>query len=68
LVYVIDICKNVESTINIFADDCIIYRKNLSNNELENLQIYLNWLGDWAFENEMIINPAKSKAVYFKKA
>jgi hypothetical protein len=30
---------------------------------VENLQIDLNRLGEWAFENEMIINPAKSKAV-----
>jgi hypothetical protein len=31
------------------------------------LQIDLNRLGDWAVENEMIINPAKSKAVCFTR-
>jgi hypothetical protein len=29
---------------------------------------YLNRLGKWAFENEMILNATKSKAVYFTKA
>jgi hypothetical protein len=32
---------------------------------MENLQIDFNRLGEWAFENEMIINPAKSKVIYF---
>jgi hypothetical protein len=35
----------------------------LSNNDMENLQIDLNRLEEWAFENEIIINPAKSKVV-----
>jgi hypothetical protein len=35
---------------------------------VENLQIDPNRLGEWAFENETITNPAKSKAVYFAKA
>jgi hypothetical protein len=33
-----------------------------------NLQTVLNRLGEWASENEMIINPAKSKADCFTKA
>jgi hypothetical protein len=28
---------------------------------MEKLQIDLNRLGEWAVENEMVINPAKSK-------
>jgi hypothetical protein len=35
---------------------------------MENLQIDLNRLGEWDLENEMIINPAKSKAVCFTKS
>jgi hypothetical protein len=57
-----------ESTIGRFADDCIIYREILSNNDVNILQTYLNKLGEWAFENEMVINPAESKAVYFTEA
>jgi hypothetical protein len=34
---------------------------------VEYLEIDLNRLGEWAFENEMKIIPAKSKAVYFRK-
>jgi hypothetical protein len=67
LAYVNDIWKNIESTISLFADDCIVDGKILSNNDVENLQIDLNRLGEWAFENE-IINPAKSKDVCFMKA
>jgi hypothetical protein len=62
LAYVNDVWRNAESTVRLFADDCIIYREMLNNNGMENLQIALNRLGEWAFENEMIINPTKSKA------
>jgi len=61
LAYVNDIWKNIESKIRLFADDCIIYRKILSIEDLEKLQRYLNRLGDWAEGNEMKINPNKSK-------
>jgi hypothetical protein len=33
---------------------------------MENLQIDLKRLGEWAVENAVVINPAKSKAVYFR--
>jgi hypothetical protein len=32
LAYVNDIWRNIESTIRLFADDCIIYRKIINNN------------------------------------
>jgi hypothetical protein len=35
---------------------------------MDNLQIDLNRLGEWAFENEMMINPTKSKTICFTKA
>jgi aminopeptidase-like protein len=34
---------------------------------MENLQIDMNRLQEWAVENEMIINPSKSKAICFMK-
>jgi hypothetical protein len=67
LAYIIDTWKNTESTIRLLADECIMYRKIMGINDVENLQIDLNRLGEWALENEMIINPAKSKAVCFTK-
>jgi len=35
LAYVNDICKNTESKIRLFADDCIIYRKILNIKDVE---------------------------------
>jgi hypothetical protein len=64
LTYINDIWKNTESSIRLFADDSmILYRYILNNNDMENLQTGLNRLGEWAFENEMIINPIKSESM-----
>ena len=52
----------------LFADDCIIYRKITNKIDIEKLQKYLDTLGEWAAENEMKINPAKSKATGFTRA
>jgi hypothetical protein len=38
-VYANDIWKNIESTIRPFAHDCIIYRKIVSINDVEYLQV-----------------------------
>jgi hypothetical protein len=35
--------------------------------DMEKLQIDLNRLGEWAIENAMVINPAKSKAVFVSR-
>jgi hypothetical protein len=68
LAYVNDIWINTDSTIRLFADDCIIYREVKNNNDKENLQTDLNRLGKWAVENAMKINPTKSKVVCFTRA
>jgi hypothetical protein len=68
LAYVNDIWRNVESKIRLFADDCVIYRKIVNNHDVEKLQADLNRLGDWAVENEIKINPYKSKALIFTTA
>ena len=56
------------STIRLFADDCIIYRKITKNEDIEILQKDLDRLGEWAVVNVMRINPSKSKAVRFTRA
>jgi len=38
LVYVNDIWRNIDSSIRLFADDCIIYRKITNKNDIEKLQ------------------------------
>jgi len=68
LAYVNDIWKNMESTIRLFADDCVINRKIINNADMEKLHKDLDRLGEWAVENEMKINPSKSKAVRFTRA
>jgi hypothetical protein len=68
LAYVNDIWRNIESTIRFFADDCVIYRKIINKEDIENLQKDLDRLGEWAVENMMKINPSKSKTVRFTRA
>jgi len=67
LAYVNDIWRNMESTIRLFADECVIYRKIINNADMKNLQKDLDRLGEWAVENAMKINPSKSKAIHFTR-
>jgi hypothetical protein len=68
LAYVNDIWRNIESKIRLFAYYCIVYRKIVNNFDIEKLQADLDRLGDWAVENEMKINPSKSKSISFTRA
>jgi hypothetical protein len=68
LAYVNDIGRNIESNIRLFADDCVIYRKISTNEDLIALQRDVDRLGEWAIENAMKINPIKSKALCFSRA
>jgi hypothetical protein len=61
LAYVNDIWRNTESKIRLFANYCTIYRKTVKNYDAGKLQ-------DWAVENEMKINPNKSKEMCFMRA
>jgi hypothetical protein len=40
----------------------------MDSSDIGELQTVLNRLGEWAIENEMKVNPGKSKAVSFTKA
>jgi len=66
-VYVNDIYRNINWSITLSADDCIIYRKITNKNDIENLQKNLDTLGEWAAENGMTVNPSKSKAIRFTR-
>jgi hypothetical protein len=68
LAYVNDIGKNIESNIRLFADDCVIYRKISTNEDIMTLQRDVDRLGEWAIDNAMKINPSKSKALCFTRA
>jgi len=60
--------RNIDSSITLFADDCVIYRKITNKNDIEYLQKDLDILGKWAVEYGMKINPGKSKAIRFTRA
>jgi len=51
LVYVNDIWRNIESSIRLFADDCITDRKITNKNDMEKFQKDLDNLGEWTVEN-----------------
>ena len=68
LVYVKDIWKNIELSIRLFAESCIIYGKITNINDIEMLQKDLNTSGEWAVENGMKIDPGKIKALRFRRA
>ena len=68
LVYVNNIWRNIDSSIRLFTDDCLIYRKITNKNDIENLQKDLDTLVEWIVENGMKINPVKSRAIRFTRA
>ena len=68
LAYVNNIAKNIESNIRLFVDDCVIYRKILTKDDMKKLQRDMVRLGEWSVENRMKINPSKSKAICFMRA
>jgi len=47
LAYVNNISRNIESTIRLFADDYVIYRKIINKEDIEKLQKDLDRLGEW---------------------
>jgi len=68
LAYVNDIWRNMESTIRLFADDCVVHRKFINNADMEKFQKDLDRLGEWAVQNAIKINPSNSKAIRFTRA
>jgi hypothetical protein len=45
LAYVNDIWRNLEATIELFTDNCIIYKKVTNDNDIDTLKIDLDRLG-----------------------
>ena len=59
LLFVNDIADNIQSTVRLFADDCLIYRVIHSPDDHNILQNDLDKLTDWAEEWQMEFNVAK---------
>ena len=66
--YVNNIWRNIDSSIRLFADDPITYRKITNKNDIEKLQKDLDNLGEREAENGMEVNPGKSKEIRFTTA
>jgi len=58
----------MDSSIRLFTDDCIIYRKITIKKDIEKLQKDLDILRERAAENGKKIIPSKSKAIRFTRA
>jgi hypothetical protein len=65
LAYVNDIWRIIDSSVRLFADDCIIYKVIINIENIENSQKSLYRLGEWAAENAMKIKESNYKAVCF---
>jgi hypothetical protein len=63
-----DIWRNNEPNIRLFLYECVIYKQIRDSSDIYNLQTDINRLGEWGVENEMEINPGKSKTVSFTQA
>ena len=68
LAYLNDICKYMKLTIRRFTVECVIFRKIINNEDMDNLQKILDWLCEWAVGNAMKLNPIKSKEIHFTRA
>ena len=59
LVYINDINENITSSIQLFADDCVIYKTVSSMQEAEQLQDYLRKICEWTNKWQMKLNVDK---------
>ena len=61
LLYVNDLPLNLQSNIDMYADDATLYKSSKSLSEInELLQNYLSKIDTWSKNNNMILNPKKS--------
>lgn len=65
LVYINDIASNISSSIRLFADDCVVYRKITCTDDVAELQQDLTRLGEWCSKWQMEINVEKTKHLMF---
>ena len=61
LLYVNDLPLNLQSNIDMYADDATLYKSSKSLSEInELLQNYLSKIDTWSKDNNMILNPKKT--------
>ena len=67
LLYINDLILNIQSTVRLFADDCLIYQPINSPNDHQLLQQDLNTLNTWAKTWQMKFNIDKCCILQFSK-
>ena len=65
LIYINDLPANLSSTVRLFADDCVIYRKIQSIDDHFTLQNDLNLTYRWCEAWQMSLNASKCKLISF---
>lgn len=65
LVYINDIAATISSSIRLFADDCVLYRRITTPDDVTNLQNDLTKLTEWCNIWQMQINTEKTKHMAF---
>lgn len=67
LIYINDLPNTVSSTIRLFADDCVLYRKINNQTDHDILQSDINKVLDWCVKWEMQLNVNKCNLVSFTR-
>ena len=67
-VYTCDLPRVVKySSVVMFADDVQLLFRYRDAKEIQNLKLDLSAVENWVLENELVLNPGKSKAIHFGK-
>lgn len=61
LIYINDLTSCVSSNINLFADDCVVFREIICDDDLTTLQTDLNSITAWCLKWRMELNVSKCK-------
>lgn len=67
LVYINDISAGISSSIRLFADDCVVYKKISHHNDTIELQNDLTIIHDWCTKWKMTLNITKCVHLSFTK-
>jgi hypothetical protein len=59
LLYINDITQGIQSEMRLFADDCVLYRKIVSDSDVNSLQADIDKLHSWSLDWQMKFNSKK---------
>lgn len=68
LIYINDLPLNISSTVRLFADDCVIYRKITSTDDIVTLQDEISKISEWCNTWRMSLNPKKCQCMCFSRS